>query len=98
MHWSEAAITWVQEDHPWLMPSPGEYALVLDPAMCSDTHTCWFSHVLIDGHSSINLLYQSSMEKLGIPLAQLKLSRLTFRGIVHPYGQGAAGGSLWEER
>jgi hypothetical protein len=38
--------------------------------------------VLIDGGSSINLLYRSSMEKLGIPLAQLKPSRLTFHGIV----------------
>jgi hypothetical protein len=64
------------------MPSPGEYALVLDPVICSDTHTCRFSRVLIDGGSSINLLYQSSLEKLGIPLAQLKPSRLTFHGIV----------------
>jgi hypothetical protein len=80
------------------MPSPREYALVLDPVVCSDTHTCRFSRVLIDGRSSINLLYRSSMEKLGIPLAQLKLSWLTFHGIVHPYGQGAAGGSLSEER
>jgi hypothetical protein len=82
MHWSEAAITWGREDHPRLMPSPGEYALVLDSIMCSDTHTCRFSRVLIDGGSSINLLYQSSMEKLGIPLAQLKPSRLTFHGIM----------------
>jgi hypothetical protein len=43
---------------------------------------CQFSRVLIDGGSSINLLYRSSLEKLGIPLAQLKLSRLTFHGIV----------------
>jgi hypothetical protein len=43
---------------------------------------CWFSHVLIDGSSSINLLYRSSLEKLGIPLAQLKPSRFTFHGIV----------------
>jgi hypothetical protein len=82
MHWSEAAITWGREDHPRLMPSPGEYALVLDPIVRSDTHTCRFSRVLIDGGSSINLLYRSSMEKLGIPLAQLKLSQLTFHGIV----------------
>jgi hypothetical protein len=42
--------------------------------------------MLIDSGSSINLLYQSSMEKLGIPLAQLKPSRLTFHGIMpgHP--------------
>jgi hypothetical protein len=38
MHWSEAAITWVREDHPRLMPNPGEYALVLDSVMCSDMH------------------------------------------------------------
>jgi hypothetical protein len=24
MHWSETAITWGREDHPRLMPSPGE--------------------------------------------------------------------------
>jgi hypothetical protein len=64
------------------MPSPGEYALVLDPVICSNTHTCRFSHGLIDGGSSINLLYRSSMEKLGIPLAQLKPSYLTFHGIM----------------
>jgi hypothetical protein len=82
MHWSEAAITWGREDHPQLLPSPREYALVLDPIVRSDMHTCRFSRVLIDGGSSINLLYRSSMEKLGIPLAQLKSSWLTFHGIV----------------
>jgi hypothetical protein len=45
-------------------------------------HTCRFSRVLINGGNSINLLYQSSMEKLGILLAQLEPSRLTFHGIV----------------
>jgi hypothetical protein len=39
MHWSEAAITWGREDHPPLMPSLREYALVLDPIVHSDTHT-----------------------------------------------------------
>jgi hypothetical protein len=61
MHWSEAAITWGREDHPRLMPSPGEYALVLDPIIRSDTHTSRFSRMLIDGGSSINLLYRSSL-------------------------------------
>jgi hypothetical protein len=57
MHWSKAAITWGREDHPPLMRSPGEYALVLDPIMRSDTHTCHFSRMLINGGSNINLLY-----------------------------------------
>jgi hypothetical protein len=38
--------------------------------------------MLIEGGSSINLLYRSSLEKLCIPLTQLKPSRLTFHGIV----------------
>jgi hypothetical protein len=38
--------------------------------------------MLIDGGSSINLLYRISMEKLGIPAIQLKPTKLTFHGIV----------------
>jgi hypothetical protein len=38
--------------------------------------------VLIDGGSNINLLYCTSMEKLGIPAIQLKPTKLTFHGIV----------------
>jgi hypothetical protein len=39
----------------------------------------------MDGGSSINRLYQSSMEKLGILLAQLEPSRLIFHGIMLGY-------------
>jgi hypothetical protein len=48
----------------------------------SDTHTCHFSRMLIDGGNTINLLYWSSMEKLGMPISQLKASRITFHGIM----------------
>jgi hypothetical protein len=64
------------------MPRPGGYALVLDPIVFSDTRTYRFSRVLIDGGSSINLLYRTMMEKLGIPAIQLKPTKLTFHGIV----------------
>jgi hypothetical protein len=67
------------------MPRPGGYALVLDPIVFSETHTYRFSRVLIDGGSSINLLYHTSMEKLGIPTIQLKPTKLTFHGIVPGY-------------
>jgi hypothetical protein len=66
MHWPEEAITWGRKDHPPLMPNTGEYTLVLDPIVHPDMHTNRFSRVLIDGGSSINLLYRSSMDKLGI--------------------------------
>jgi hypothetical protein len=82
MHWSDASITWGREDHPQLMTRPGGYALVLNPIVFSETHTCRFSRILIDGGSSINLLYRTSMEKLGIPEIQLKPTKLTFHGIV----------------
>jgi hypothetical protein len=82
MHWSDASITWGREDHPPLMPRPGGYALVLDPIVFLETHTCRFSRVLIDGGSSINLLYRTSMEKLGILEIQLKPTKLTFHGIM----------------
>jgi hypothetical protein len=64
------------------MPRLGGYALVLNPIVFSETRTCRFSRVLIDGGSSINLLYRTSMEKLGIPAIQLKPTKLTFHGIM----------------
>jgi hypothetical protein len=82
MHWSETSITWGSEDHPPLMPRPGGYTLVLNPIVFSETHTYWFSRVLIDGGISINLLYRTSMEKLGIPAIRLKPTKLTFHGIM----------------
>jgi hypothetical protein len=75
MNWSEKAITWGCEDHPPIMPSPGGYAMVLDPTFVSDKLTCQFSRVLINAGSIINLLYRDTMEKLGITEAQLQTSR-----------------------
>jgi hypothetical protein len=82
MHWSEASISQWREDHPPLIPRPRGYALVLNPIVFSETHTCRFSRVLIDGGSIINLLHRTSMEKLGIPAAQLKPTKLIFHGIM----------------
>ena len=40
--------------------------MVLDPLVISDARTCRFSRMLVDDGSSLNLLYRSSMDKLGI--------------------------------
>ena len=66
MHWSKRPITWSQADHPAVMPSPGAYALVLESTFSTERRTCRFSRVLVDGGSSINILYRDTMEKLGI--------------------------------
>jgi hypothetical protein len=64
------------------MPNPGGYALVLDPTIIAARRTYKFSRVLIDGGSSINILYRDTMTKLGIKAKHLEPSRTVFHGIV----------------
>ena len=66
MHWSEKPISWSQADHPEVMPSPGSYAMVLDVTLAMERRAARFSRVLIDGGSSINILYRDTMDKLNI--------------------------------
>ena len=66
MHWSERPISWNRAGHLEVMPSPGSYALVLDATFSTDKWAAHFSRILIDGGSSINILYKDTMEKLGI--------------------------------
>ena len=82
MHWSKKPISWSRADHPEVMPSPGSYALVLDATFATDKRAARFSRVLIDGGSSINILYKDTMEKLGIKQRQLQNNRTMFHGIV----------------
>ena len=82
IHWSERPISWSRVDHPEVMPSPGSYALVLDATFATERRVARFSRVLIDGGSSINILYRDTMEKLGIKQKQLLPSRTVFHGIV----------------
>jgi hypothetical protein len=77
------------------MPRLRGYALVLNPIMFSEMHTCRFSRVLIDGGSSINLLYHTSMEKPGIPAIQQKPTKLTFHGIVPGHSCTPMGRISW---
>ena len=71
MHWSEKPINWSRADHPEVMPSSGSYALVLGATFATDRRATRFSRLLIDGGSSINILYKDTMEKLGIKQRQL---------------------------
>ena len=63
MHWSKRPISWSRADHPEVMLNPGSYALVLG---ATNRRAARFSRVLIDGGSSINILYKDTMQKLGI--------------------------------
>ena len=82
MHWSEKPISWSRADHPEVMPNHDSYALVLDATFATERRVARFSRVLIDGGSSINILYKDTMKKLGIKQRQLENSRTVFHGIV----------------
>ena len=71
LHCFEQPISWSRADFLEVMPNPGTYALVLDAIFAMDKRSVRFSRVLIDGGSSINILYKDTMEKLGIKQRQL---------------------------
>jgi hypothetical protein len=82
MYWSDQAIGWDRADHPKIMPNPRGYALVMDPTFVGPANNVRFSKVLIDNGSSINIMYQDTMQKLGIKENMLEQSKMTFHGIV----------------
>ncbi|KAK1608405.1 hypothetical protein QYE76_032078 [Lolium multiflorum] len=82
LHWSEQAITFDRRDTPAVLPKPGSYAMVLDPTIGTSRRSVRFSRVLIDGGSSINILYRDTARKLGIQEAELRPTPTVFHGIV----------------
>jgi hypothetical protein len=77
LDWSEDAITFSREDHPNRIPNLGQYPQVVDPVIGNAR----FSKVLIDGGSSLNILYAHTLRLLGIGLDQLWPSTTPFHGI-----------------
>ena len=53
LRWSEQPIVWSREDHPPRVDNPGQLALVVAPQVGGYK----FTKVLMDGGSSINILY-----------------------------------------
>jgi hypothetical protein len=88
LNWSRDAITFSCEDHPNRIPNPSQYPLLVDPVI-DDTR---FSKVLMDGGSSLNILYAHTLQLMGIGLDQLWSSMAPFNGVapgkrVQPLGQ-----------
>ena len=82
MHCSERLVTWTREDHPAVMPNPGGYALVLNPTIAAHRRTCKFSRVLMDGGSSINILYRDTMTKLSLEAKDLEATWTILHDII----------------
>ena len=84
----EDTISFGREDHPDYVLHPGWFSLVVDPIIGNTR----FSKVLMDGGSSLNIMYAHTLELMGIGLNKLRPSKSPFHGValgkrVHPLGQ-----------
>jgi hypothetical protein len=78
LDWSDKPITFDQGDHPDCVPSPGRYPLVIDPVIGNDRLT----KVLMDGGSSLNIIYTETLGLLGIDLSTIWAGAAPFHGII----------------
>ena len=76
--WSSFPITFDRRDHPTSVRHGGSAALVLDPII-DGFH---LRRVLMDGGSSLNLLYQDTVRKMGINPSRIKPTKTTFKGVI----------------
>jgi hypothetical protein len=88
LDWSDKPITFDQGDHPDCVPSPGKYSLVIDPVIDNVRLT----KVLMDGGSSLNIIYAETLRLLQIDLSTIRAGAVPFHGIipgkrVQPLGQ-----------
>jgi hypothetical protein len=78
LDWSDKPITFDQGDHHDCVPSPGRYPLVVDPIIGNAR----LSKVLMDGGSSLNIIYAETLGLLGIDLSIIRAGATPFHGIV----------------
>jgi hypothetical protein len=88
LDWSDKLITFDQGDYPDRVPRPGKYPLVVDPVIGNVRLT----KVLMDGGSSLNIIYAETLGLLQINLSTIWAGAAPFHGIipgkrVQPLGQ-----------
>ena len=90
--WSACPITFDRRDHPTSIRHAGSAALVLDPII-DGYH---LTRVLMDGGSSLNLIYQDIVCKMGIDPSRIKPSNTTFKGVIPGVEARCTGSSTLE--
>jgi hypothetical protein len=88
LDWSDKPITFDQDDHPDYVPNLGRYPLVVDPVIGNAR----LSKVLMDGGSSLNIIFAETLGLLGIDRSMIRVGAAPFHGIapgkrVLPLGQ-----------
>ncbi|XP_052133983.1 uncharacterized protein LOC127752613 [Oryza glaberrima] len=69
MKWSQHKIEFSEADHPKIATTPGRYPIMVEPTI----RNIKVARVLIDGRSSINLLFASTLDAMGIPQKREKV-------------------------
>jgi hypothetical protein len=88
LHWSEVPILFSHDDQRTSFSEPGKFPLVLDPVVAEVRLT----KVIIDGGSGLNLIFASTLRKMGLDVTDMLVpSKSPFYGIVpgnaaHPLG------------
>ena len=77
-HWSACPITFDHMDCLTSIQRRGSDALVLDPII-DGYH---LTHVLMDGGSSLNIIYQDTVCRKGIDPSRISQSNTTFEGVI----------------
>jgi hypothetical protein len=78
LDWSDKPITFDQGNHPDCVSNPGRYPLVVDPVIGNAR----LSKVLMDGGSSLNIIYVETLELLGVDRSTIRAGAAPFHGIV----------------
>ena len=78
LHDAETSITFSQDDHPPAVPRPGHAPLVLDAHIGGYD----MDKIFMDGGSSLNVIFVSTLHKMLIPRSVWKKSSTVIHGVV----------------
>jgi hypothetical protein len=78
LKWYEVPITFYHSDHSDFVPKPGRYPLIISPI----TKDVKLNRVLVDGGSSLNILFLKTFDQMGLPRSPLCPYQAPFHGIV----------------
>ena len=76
--WSEVPISFDRRDHPNFIPRPGRYPLLVSPTI----REVRLNRVLVDGGSSLNILFLKTFDQMGLARSELKPSMAPFHGVI----------------
>ena len=76
--WSETVISFSKEDYPIPSTLLGRFPIIVEPTI----NNCKVNRVLIDGDSSLNILFTGALEEMQIPRTKVKPMKYAFHGII----------------